>query len=155
MKKKPNTKQSTYRYRYVPTPPLQVSLQWSEPTSLWLKPWWVSAVCDACLLDQVFTLVSANSGVVLMAKSEIWLKTCRIHPMVHVNGSLEYNLEMNCVSKGSCFFFCFELFVKENPWCNAVNIAVASMVLLQSTEWDSAGLFDVILWICWEKVIYH
>lgn len=38
-----------------------------------------------------------------------WLTTCRIPLVAHANGSLEYSTEMNCVSKGSCFFFPFAL----------------------------------------------
>lgn len=37
-------------------------------------------------------------------KVQRWLTTCRIHPVVHANESLEYSSEMNCVSKGSFYF---------------------------------------------------
>lgn len=94
-----------------------------------LNPCRVSAVCvtltqlHSSHLDQVFKIYSVNIGVVLTWKSDVcrdiliknakeefcsdftveqrWLTTCRIHPVVHANGSLEYSAEMNCVSKGS------------------------------------------------------
>lgn len=119
---------------------------------LWArKTVWFVARSEVCRFGEKQKRNSIGDLVWFHGRAEVTDKSSA-SCSAHANGGLECDKEMNRASEGSCFLVnCFELFLKENPSSQAVNICCGINGISQERAFPRA-CFDVLFEFAKEKV---